>query len=103
MVDIVFVIALLTGAASFFNYFWQANYELSAELRIISIAAQIVLMFLTALVLFRYRGKRLRKSYDGAGYKIFTVPYAIIFVSALGNLAVLIVLALRVTGVIQNL
>jgi hypothetical protein len=97
------VIALLTGAASFLNYFWWANYELSAEFKVISIAAQAALTLLTVIAAVRYRGKRMRKSYDGAGYRIFTVPFALVFISVLGNAAVLVVLSLRMAGVIQNL
>jgi hypothetical protein len=97
------VIALLTGAASLLNYFWWANNELSAELRIVSIAAQAVLTLLTVIAAVRYRGKRLRKSYDGAGYKIFTVTFAVVIMSVLGNIAVLAVLSLRMAGVIKSL
>jgi hypothetical protein len=97
------VIALLTGAASHLNYFWWANYELSAEFRIISIAAQAVLTLLTVIAAVRYRGKRLRRSYDGAGYKIFTMPFAVVFLSVLGNIAVLVVLLLRMMGAAQAL
>jgi hypothetical protein len=97
------VIVLLTGAASLLNYFWWANYELSVEFKIISIAAQTALLLLTVIAAVRYRGKWLRKSYDGAGYKIFTIPFAVVFLSVLGNIAVLVVLLLRMMGVVQAL
>jgi hypothetical protein len=97
------LVAALTGIAAFFNYYWWANYELPVALRVISIASQAVLTVITVIAAIRYRGKRLRKSYDGAGYKIFTVPFAIIFLLILGNIAVLAVLALFATGVVQGL
>jgi hypothetical protein len=97
------LVALLTGVASLLNYFWWANSELSAEFKIISIAEQAVLTLLTVIAAVRYRGKWLRRSYDGAGYKIFTLPFALVFMSILGNIAVLAVLSLRMAGVIQNL
>jgi hypothetical protein len=97
------VIALLTGAASFLNYFGWTNYDLSAEFKIISIATQAVLTLLTVIAAVRYRGKRLRRSYDGAGYKIFTIPFAVVFLSVLGNIAVLVVLLLRMMGAAQAL
>ncbi|MDR1736720.1 MAG: hypothetical protein LBR85_07645 [Oscillospiraceae bacterium] len=95
------IIAILTGAASFFNYFWWVNYELPGALKIVSIAVQAVLIVLTVIAAARYRGKRLRASFDRAGYRIFTLPFAVIFASILGNLAVLAVLILRAAGTID--
>jgi hypothetical protein len=96
-------LAVLTGAASLLNYFWWANYELPGVLQIVSIAVQAALMILTVVAAVRYRGNRLRASYNKAGYKIFTVPFAVIFVFILGNLAVLTVLILRAVGIIPSL
>jgi hypothetical protein len=98
----MFVVALLTGAASFFNYFWWANYEVPGALRIVSIAVQAALMAITIMAAIRYRGKRIRKSCDGAGYKIFTFPFAIMVLSIIGNAAVLAVLLLYALGVIPS-
>jgi hypothetical protein len=97
------VLALLTGAASLFNYFCWSNYELPAELRIVSITVQFALTVITVMSAIRYRGKRLRASYNKAGYKIFTFPFAIIFGSVLANLAILAILVLRMTGIMQSL
>jgi hypothetical protein len=97
------IIALLIGVASLFNYWGWANYELSETLKVASIAGQFILALVTVFTAARYRGKRLRRSYDGAGYKIFTISYGLIFLSALGNIAVLIVLVLRMIGMVQTL
>jgi hypothetical protein len=101
----VFMIALaiLTGILSILNYAWWLSAELSPTLQIISIAAQAVLAVITIFAAVRYRGKRVRKSYDGAGYKIFTIPFAVIFLSILGSIAILVVLFLRMTGAITAL
>jgi hypothetical protein len=97
------IIAILTGAASFANYLWWASIGLPDGLKIASLAAQAALTLITAVTAARYRGKRLRKSYDGAGYKIFTLPFALVVLSLLGNLAVLTVLLLNLIGVIKAL
>jgi drug/metabolite transporter (DMT)-like permease len=97
------VIALLTGIGSLLNYFCWANYELSSELRMASLIVQIAMMSITVIAAIRYRGKRVRKSYDGAGYKIFTVLFALMVLSLLGNVSVLMMLYLHMTGVIQSL
>jgi hypothetical protein len=97
------VIAVFAGIAALFNYFLWANYELPAVLRVISIAAQAMLVVITVAAAIRYRGKRHRLSYDRAGYKIFTLPFALIFVSILGNIAVLTVLSLYMMGFLSSL
>jgi hypothetical protein len=99
----VLFIAVLTGVCSLINYFLWSSYELPDVLKIVSIAVQIILTAVTVIAAVQYRGRRLRMSFDTAGYKIFTFPFALIFLSIVGNTAVLTVLFLRMTGVIQNL
>lgn len=97
------VLAVLTGALTLANFMWWAKFDLSAPLQIVGIAAQAVLLGLTVFAAIRYRGRRSRPSYDRAGYRIWTVSFAAIMVSLLGNLCVLVVLALRMAGVITAL
>jgi hypothetical protein len=92
-------LAILTGVASFFNYYWQANFELSPTMQIVSIAGQAILLAATLAAAVRYRGRRLRNGYEG--YKVFTLPFALIVLSILGNAAVLAVLVLNTLGVLQ--
>ncbi len=91
--------AILTGIAALLNYAWQANSELTSVLQIVSIAAQGILLALTIIAAVRYRGKRRRMGYEG--YKVFTFTFAIIFLSLLGNAAILFGFILNITGVMQ--
>jgi hypothetical protein len=95
----VLILAILTGVASFFNYYWQANFELSPAMQIVSIAGQAALLAATLAAAVLYRGRRLRNGYEG--YKVFTLPFAVIVLSILGNIAVLAVLILNALGVLQ--
>jgi hypothetical protein len=96
-------IAIATGVLSFLNYVWQANYPLSGLLQIISLIAQAALTAVTFAAMLRYRGKRSRASYDGGHYRVFTLRFGLIFLSMLGNIAVLVVLILHTSGIISSL
>lgn len=86
------ILAILTGAAALFNYYavTAAIYPLLLALMI-----QLLLFVVTMIAVIGYRGRRNRPSYDGAGYSIWTVSFAIMMVSLLGNLAILVVLFLN--------
>jgi hypothetical protein len=97
------ILAVVTGALSFFNYFWQANYSLPVLPQTASVIAQAVLMILTLAAAVGYRGRRSRPSYDGGHYRVWTFRFAVIMISMLGNAAVLVVLALFRFGIIAAL
>ncbi|MDR1668620.1 MAG: hypothetical protein LBR76_01510 [Oscillospiraceae bacterium] len=97
------ILAIFTGVASLFNYFWWANYMPSPALQYVSLAAQVLLTAVTAAAAIGFRGRRTRKNYDGARFKVFTLSYALVFFSLLGNLAVLTVLVLFKLGVLKAL
>ena len=93
------LIAILTGILALLNYAWQANFELSSSLQIVSIALQVVLMVITVIAAVRYRGRRRRMGFEG--YRVFTFPFAIIFLSILGNAAILFGFIMDLAGVMQ--
>ncbi len=92
-------VAIITGIAALLNYAWQANFELSSALQIVSIAVQAILTAVTIFAAVRYRGRRQRMGYEG--YKVFTFPFAIIFISLLGNAAILFGFIMDLAGVMQ--
>ena len=96
-------LAVLTGALSLANYALWVNFPLELPLKIAAIAAQVVFTALTVFAAVSYRGKRMRNSYGFAGYKIWTIPFAVILVSLLGNICILVILFLFMTGRITSL
>jgi hypothetical protein len=94
----VLFLAIATGVASLFNYYWRANFEPNAAMQMLSVAGQAALMALTLFAAVKYRGGRMRRGFEG--YKIFTLPFGLIVLSLLGNAAVLAVLVLNALGVL---
>lgn len=93
------LLGLLAGLGTFFNYFAvTANYYPL----LFAIVLQIILFLLATFSLIRYQGRRLRPSYDRAGYSIWTFSFAIILLSFIGNLAVLAVLLLNQFGYLSG-
>jgi hypothetical protein len=95
----VLFLAIVTGVASLFNYYWRANFEPNAAMQILSVAGQAALLLLTLAAAVGYRGRRARMGFEG--YKIFTLPFGLIVLSLLGNAAVLAVLVLNAMGVLR--
>lgn len=97
------VLAIVTGVLAFLNFYGWTNGAITGALQIVSIIVQAVLLAATVFAAARYQGVRRRKLYPMAPYKIFTLPFAVILVSALGNACVLVVLTLRLSGIISSL
>ncbi|MDR2896703.1 MAG: hypothetical protein LBV30_08680 [Propionibacteriaceae bacterium] len=95
--------AIVTGVLAFLNYLWQASANLTPALQIISVLISLALTVITIIAAIVYNGRRLRPSFDGGWYSIWTLRYGIIMLSLLGNLSVLVVLALHLFGVIRHL
>jgi hypothetical protein len=97
-------IALLTGALSLANFFlWTRGTIAGGMLQTVSIFGQLILLALTVFAVVRFQGTRRKKLYPMAPYKVFTIPFAVILVSLLGNLCILIVLVLKTMGIISIL
>ena len=94
------LIAIVTGILSLANYAWQTSGSAS---QVQSLILQFILAAVTLIALFGYSGKRTRKNYEIGKPRIFTLRFAIIFVSAMGNVMVLGVLILFNLNVIQSL
>lgn len=93
------LLALLTGIGTFFNYFAIVNQTYPLPL---AIFIQLFLFGLTLISLLSYKGKRSRPSYDGGWYTIWTIPFALIILSFLGNLAALIIFLLNQFGYLSG-
>jgi hypothetical protein len=94
-------LAIVVGMLGLLNLAWQTYVE-SAGLRLLGVAAQIVLTVAAALAVWGYRGPRTVPSPDGAGYRVWRLRFVIIVVAAFGDLAILVVLILRLVGVISG-
>ena len=94
-------VAILTGIGGLLNYAWRASGHLTSTLEIVHMSAQVILMALTVFAAVRYRGRRQKMGHEG--YKVFTLPFAVIYLSILGNAAILVAFILHLTGVIQNI
>ncbi|MDR1693361.1 MAG: hypothetical protein LBR72_08390 [Oscillospiraceae bacterium] len=94
-------LAIFTGIATLLNYFWWANYPPSGGMQLVSIVGQVLLTILTVAAMVRFRGRRTRKNYEMV--RVFTLPFGLMFLSLLGNLAVLVILVLLKLGVLQSL
>lgn len=92
-------IALLAGIGALFNYYavTAAIYPL-----IVALVLQVICFVLASLALIGYRGRRNRPSYDGAGYSIWTVRFALIVLAFIGNLSILVVLILNLLGYLSG-
>lgn len=93
------VLALLTGIGTFFNYSAITNHTYSLSL---AIFFQLILFGLTLIPLLSYKGRRSRPSYDGGWYTIGTIPFALIILSFLGNLAALVIFLLNQFGYLSG-
>ncbi|MDR0922476.1 MAG: hypothetical protein LBM95_08845 [Lactobacillales bacterium] len=97
------VLGILTLIASFVNYTAWASGYFSGSLELISLLIQGVLTFIMLLAGISYNGKRMRKSYDGGAYRIFTLPFSVILLSILGNGSVFVVLLLKFLRIVKEL
>lgn len=93
------VLALLTGIGTFFNYSAITNHTYSLSL---AIFFQLILFGLTLIPLISYKGRRSHPSYDGGWYTIWTIPFALIILSFLGNLAALVIFLLNQFGYLSG-
>ncbi|MDA3974146.1 hypothetical protein PF023_08825 [Enterococcus thailandicus] len=93
------VLALFTGIGTFFNYSAMVNHTYPL---LLAIFFQLILFGLTLISLLSYKGKRSRPSYDGGWYTIWTIPFALIILSFLGNLAVLVIFLLNQFGYLSG-
>lgn len=93
------VLALLTGVGTFFNYSAITNLTYSLPL---AIFFQFILFGLTLIPLLGYKGRRSRPSYGGGWYTIWTIPFALIILSFLGNLAALVIFLLNQFGYLSG-
>lgn len=93
------LLSVLTGGLALLNYFSLTNQYISLTPALI---IQGVLLLVTIIAAISYRGNRTRRSYDGGLYKIFTLAFAIIFISLLGNLAIFILLLLNQLGYVHG-
>ena len=78
------LLAILAGAAALWNFGSLQSSPLAILTLIVSI-----------LAIVSYRGKRSRKSYQMDGTRIFTLSFAICFVSLIGNLSVAVAIILH--------
>ncbi len=95
-------LAIFTGAMTLLNYYWQANYTLSAFLSVVSLAAQFILAVLTITAVIGYKGRR-NVPAPGGWYNYWTFRFCIIIISLIGNIGVLVVFMLHAFGVIESI
>lgn len=96
------LLAILTGSLTLFNYYIWANYSISENMKIISLGFQFVLLLLTIFSVLKYSGRKSRPSYSGGYYKVWTLRFAIIILSFIGNISVFIVLLLNYLKIINK-
>ncbi|MFK4974401.1 hypothetical protein [Lactococcus garvieae] len=76
------LLAFLGGGLSLLNF--------SAEWQ--SLPMQFIFTLLSLSSMFVYKGKRTRKSYEGDGTSIFTLGFALCFLSFIGSASILLAL-----------
>ncbi|WP_276420672.1 hypothetical protein [Lactococcus garvieae] len=76
------LLAFLGGGLSLLNF--------SAEWQ--SLLMQFIFTLLSLSSLFAYKGKRIRRSYEGDGTSIFTLGFALCFLSFIGSASILLAL-----------
>ena len=76
------LLAFLGGGLSLLNF--------SAEWQ--SLPMQFIFTLLSLSSLFVYKGKRTRRSYEGDGTSIFTLGFALCFLSFIGSAYILLAL-----------
>lgn len=96
------LIAVLAGVFSLANFFLFANGIFPKNLAPIGSVVQLIVFLLTVFAAVGYKGRRTAYEYKGAPYKVFTLRFAVIFVSLLGSFCVLAVLILNAVGAIQG-
>ncbi|EIT67434.1 Hypothetical protein Y7C_91182 [Lactococcus garvieae IPLA 31405] len=57
-----------------------------------SLPMQFIFTLLSLSSLFAYKGKRTRRSYEGDGTSIFTLGFALCFLSFIGSASILLAL-----------
>lgn len=94
------LLAFLTGISSLYLYslVYQGTIALTLGLII-----QAILLLLTLIAIFSYKGKRTTRSYDGGGYRIWTLRFGIIVLSTLGNVSIFVLYLLNFLEIIQAL
>ena len=91
--------AILTGAMSLLNYYLWSSGNLTDKMQFASLFIQLILLIVTSAAAILYNGRRRKKLYSMAPYKIFTLPFGIILISLIGNLCVFAVMLLNIPGV----
>lgn len=91
-------LAILTGLGTVGNYLAVSRdiYGLTLALII-----QVVLAVLTLIAAVGYGGRRTRPSYSEWGVRYFRIPFALIFLSIIGNAVMLFLLITDLNGM-QN-
>jgi len=80
------LLAILAGLASIANFMYLSNTVLQVGLTVLAFST-----------LFLYRGRRTRRSYTDDGTRLFTLGFAICFVSFIGSGAILVAYILHLT------
>lgn len=94
------LVAILTGAMSLANFYMWSKGRVTGGMQYVSVSLQLFLLILTIAAAISYGGRRRKKLYPMAPYKIFTLPFGIILVSLLGNLCVLAAVLFYTFGVV---
>ncbi|MGX7024619.1 hypothetical protein [Vagococcus hydrophili] len=94
------VLAILTGSSSL--YLYSLVYQGTVSI-FPAMIVQGILLLITLIAIFSYKGKRTTRSYDGGGYRIWTLRFGIIVLSTLGNVSIFVLYLLNFLEIIQAL
>ncbi|WP_423363903.1 hypothetical protein [Mycoplasma sp. P36-A1] len=88
-------LALLTGLGSIANFMALNNKYYGFE---IGLAIQIILLIVTIIAAVSFKGKKTRPAYFQFFVRHFTVRFVIVFLSLVGNLSMILVIGLQLSG-----
>jgi hypothetical protein len=91
---VAILLSIFTALASLANYLWWLYGEPTWTL---SVACQVALVVLTLVVLVTYGSRRIRPGYEFGLPRVFTLGFAIAFVSFMANAGILIAILMRET------
>ncbi len=83
------LLSIFTGTISLINYYYFALYNGVGQYSNYQIALQVLMVILSVIAIFGYKGRRVTRTYWFTGYRMFTIRFSLIIFSFMGSASVL--------------